>query len=528
MEQAEQLKLENCTIHHDVIDAIFRQINDKSPVPFKKHTAPGLIYATDYDMGPNGYAYSDTDTADYHTTTNNYTAWNSGYAYRNDGVDIEACTDAAGTNGFNVGWTIKNEWLLYTLEIEKTAAYSIDLRYSASGNIGKVHFELDGVSVTPSVSLAATGGWTTWGTKTIPNVVLKKGKHQLKLFVDNAGFNINFIKIHTPVEVGSVKPEILDIKTNNMGEQIKLTSNLGFDLSSLPTADDFTLKVNNSLQTIKRLYFDETNPEIAVLENSGMIISTDKVLLSYKGNSLKTPDNIAYSPFDDREVVNNAPTYLLLPGRIQAESLNYNHGFQLETCTDTGGGQNLSYAASGDYADYNVYVSFNGLFSIDYRVASNVTGKFELRLVEGDKVTTLNTITVTSTGGWQNWKTITMEANLKQGRQTLRIYAVSGEYNLNWFNVTTITGVDNILTENEIHAVYNKNSNSINLFNNVTSDDEYRVICYDTNGRTVFNRQIEMAGSISTISGISLPKGLYLLHFETKGKRQVQKLIVNE
>jgi hypothetical protein len=79
MEQVEMMKLENCIIHYDVLDAMFRQVNSTETVPFKKHEAPGTIFATDYDLGRNGYAYSDTDTANYRTDSGNFEAWNSGY-----------------------------------------------------------------------------------------------------------------------------------------------------------------------------------------------------------------------------------------------------------------------------------------------------------------------------------------------------------------------------------------------------------------------------------------------------------------
>jgi hypothetical protein len=77
--------------------------------------------------------------------------------YRNDGVDIEACNDTQ-TNGYSVGWTVSGEWLQYTIDIEKTAAYTIDVRYAAQGGNGKLLFELDGVAVSPQISLPATGG----------------------------------------------------------------------------------------------------------------------------------------------------------------------------------------------------------------------------------------------------------------------------------------------------------------------------------------------------------------------------------
>jgi len=527
LEQAEQMKLENCTIHRDVLDAMFRQIKSKEPVPFKKHTMPGTIFMTDYDLGGNGYAYFDTDTADFHVSTNTYTAWNSGYVYRNDGVDIEACTDVAGTNGFSIGWSNKGEWLLYTVEVDATAAYSIDIRYAAQGSAGTLHFEIDGENITQQISLPSTGSWSTWGTKTVQNVVLKKGKHQLKLFIDNAGFNINFLKFHTPIEVGSVTPDIINIKTNSTGEQIRLVSNVGFDLASLPPANQFELVVNNATRSISAVHFDEANPDILVLQIDGALISTDKITLSYKGNSLKSNNQLAYSPFDKREVQNMAPTYFLLPGKFEAENFVVNNGFQTENCTDAGGGLNLGYANPGDYTDYDVYVDYNGLYKFDYRIACNVSGKFEMRMVEGNNVTTLHSMNVTSTGGWQSWKTLSAQATLNQGKNRLRFYAVSGEFNLNWISVSTITGIENLNSgRNNLYAYYDAVENSIKVVNKGSLENEFEISCFDINGRCLVNQQVEFDGSNAIISGVLLKTGIYLVRFKTAKDVFTQKIRV--
>jgi aryl-phospho-beta-D-glucosidase BglC (GH1 family) len=526
MEQAEMMKLENCIIHYDVNDAMFRQINDQSAKPFKQHTVPGTVYAVDYDLGSCNFAYFDTDTADYHVTTNTYTAWNTGHLYRNDGVDIEACTDDAGTNGYSVGWTDAGEWMLYTINIEETAAYSIDFRYAAQDGAGKFHFEMDGLSVTPQITLPSTDGWTTWGTKTISNVVLKKGQHQLKLYIDNAGFNINFFRIHTPTEVGALTPEILNIKTDESGTQLLLTSNQEFDYTSAVVLSDFQLKVNGQVRTITSLSFDDIKPELLVLYVDGSLMSSDMVTLSYTGNNLLSEFNTLYSPFEDREAVNYAPTYLLLPGKFQAENFVYNKGFQLDICTDLGGGQNLGYANAGDYTDYNVYVSENGLYRIDYRVATEASGKAELRLVGDDNVTKIHAVTVPSSGGWQAWKTISAEANLKQGKNKLRFYVVSGEFNVNWISASTITGIEEVISENKPVAVYNYQNHSISIFNNRSANEECSIACYDVSGRKVFRKAIKINKPEVVIPNISLLNGLYLLRFNIGKTGFVQKIRV--
>jgi hypothetical protein len=527
MEQAEAMKLKNSIIHYDVVDAMFRQVTDRTAKPFKKHKTPCTIFAADYDLGGNGNAYFDVDSADYHVSTNKYVAWNTGYAYRNDAVDIESCTDVE-TIGYSVGWIENGEWMVYTIDVEETAAYNLDIRYAAQGSSGKLHLELDGFSVTPQISLASTGAWNKWATKTLENVILKKGRHQLKLYVDNSGFNLNFLRIYSPKELGVVTPEILDIKTDANGSEILLTSNLDFDTSSLISTSDFQLKVNGENRSLTFVAFDDVRPELLVLYFEGSLIANDKVTLSFSGKNLISKYQTSFGAFENRPVVNNSPKYLLLPSRFQAEDFSLNNGFNLETCTDTGGGQNLSYANPGDYVDYPVYVKNAGVYKFDYRVASQNSGRFKMQLIANETTTDLHTITA-STGGWQTWKTQSAAGTLPKGKCTLRVNALSGEFNLNWLNVTlsALTDVKQHELDDVIIGCSGVNQ-PIYLYFNSTESSTANVTCYSSNGQKVFSERLNMQDNQHKRLSNKLSKqGIYLLHIETKNQSVSSKMIVH-
>lgn len=528
MEMAENMKLKNCIIHRDVLDAMFRQVNDKKAVPFKDHSIPGLIYATDYDLGAHGYAYFDSDTANYRTTTGTYTAWNSGYTYRNDGVDIEACTDTEGTNGFNVGWTAKGEWLGYTVDIKSDASYSIDIRYAASSLASKIHFELDGEHISKEIALPATGGWTSWKTLTVENVVFKKGKHQLKLYVENEGFNLNFLKFHSELGIGGVYPELLNLETDDSGNNIRILSNIGFLASSVPNANEFKLVVNNKVVGIKNIFPDENASGVFIIQPENELFSTDKIFLSYNGSSLKSPNGAYYDPFSDWGVDNNVTSYFFLPAKIQAEDFSFNNGMQTESCTDTGGGLNIGYADAGDYLDYNIYVPEAGNYNFEYRYASTVAGKFDLLLVENENEELLHSVSIGATGGWQVWKNISKVASLPQGKLTLRLYVASGQFNLNWFNVSNSNNVE--MTEsndNDIFAFYSDDYEVLNINYSGNEKREYEISCYDLRGCCIFNNKIDFKTSGETRLSIpNIERGIYLIHFKGDKKSKVQKLFV--
>ena len=156
MQLAEDSHISNNRFQRDVVDAMIRQVSSNETLPFDElNNIPGVLYASDYDLGPMGYAYSDADYATYHINTDNFQAWNQGWQYRNDGVDIENSSDSDG-NGFQVGFTNDDEWLLFTVEVQESGFYNIVTRY-ASTSSGLFSLELDGFPIVDNIILYNTG-----------------------------------------------------------------------------------------------------------------------------------------------------------------------------------------------------------------------------------------------------------------------------------------------------------------------------------------------------------------------------------
>lgn len=527
LEQAEMMKFENCIVHYDVLDAMFRQAQgDKSPKPFKKHRIPGTVYSVDYDLGGNNRAYSDTDTADFHVSTDVYTAWNTGYAYRNDGVDIEACQDVSGNVGYSVGWTGDKEWMLYTVDVDSSAIYQFDLRYAASGSSGKFHIEQDGLEVTPVSSLGSSGGWAVWKTFTINNVILAKGRHQIKLVVDKAGFNINYFKFSNPRELVNVLPEILSIKTNDAGTLIRMISNLNLDLNSKLQKNDFELKVNGEIIPVDSVYYDTDSAFGVELKIAQKLKSTDQILISYSGSSLKSESGIQVAAFSNFSAVNNSPKYNLLPGTIQAENYLVNSGLSSETCSDAGGGLDMGYTNAGDYLDFLVYVPYDRNFSFECRVAATVGGKIEFRLVDDPaNPEIVSTVVVPNTGGWQNWKTVSATGMLSKGTHILRLYVKQAEFNINWFKVSVITGLNDIPNIGRVSTFPNPVKDRFG-FDAQGFSGTYSLRIINMQGIVVKQSIQEINNSISGIFDISgLSDGVYIFSIENKKERFQNRII---
>ncbi len=120
---------------------------------------------------------------------------------------------------------------------------------------------------------------------------------------------------------------------------------------------------------------------------------------------------------------------------IQAENYSNMSGVQLEATSDTGGGSNVGWIDNGDWMSYaNINIPTTGSYIVEYRVASlNGGGTLSLDLNGGQTV--LGQLAVPSTGGWQNWATISHTVTINVGTYDFGIYAAAGGWNINWFRI---------------------------------------------------------------------------------------------
>ncbi len=209
---ASKLDLDSCIVHPDVIDALMRQPHNTAAVPYVSHAIPGIVYAPDYDMGGTPTAYNDVD---YQNTGNNGT-WNKGGLYRNDGVDIERCSDPY-SNGYDVGWIESGEFLNYTVNVVEAGDYSLTGRVASAASGGKLLFRIDGRIINTYIDVPQTGGWQTWQAVNCGTVSLTAGMHVLNCTFFFGGFNVSgfeLAKIVTSVSGIVDIPRILALGQN--------------------------------------------------------------------------------------------------------------------------------------------------------------------------------------------------------------------------------------------------------------------------------------------------------------------------
>jgi hypothetical protein len=191
MQIAENYKFSNVEVKNDVIDAMFRQTKDGSTKPLRNLQAPGKIFATDYDLGRMGSAYSDKDFINlWVSDPAKRSEWNSGNQLRNDGVDIYRTKD----NEYYVGKTESGEWLQYTINSKADKTYTFDIKY-ASENDAKIRIEDASEKKLASISLASTGGNEIWKTASAKGIHLKKGENKIRIYFENDGVNLNYFEV---------------------------------------------------------------------------------------------------------------------------------------------------------------------------------------------------------------------------------------------------------------------------------------------------------------------------------------------
>jgi endoglucanase len=196
---AEEVKLENNIYHKDVVDAMMRQSHSTETKPFNSNIIANnvVMNAVDYDLGRNGFAYADNDTADYHISVKSTRGiGNRGHAYRNDGVDIQRDADKT----FYVSNMEDNEWLQYTLNVKEEGTYTIWLNVASVNDSAQLHIEINGVKINSAVAVPNTGANNKWQNVEVQNVMLEAGTQVFRIYVNKGDCNlksITFIKGNT-------------------------------------------------------------------------------------------------------------------------------------------------------------------------------------------------------------------------------------------------------------------------------------------------------------------------------------------
>ena len=546
----EDLKLENCRYQKDVIDAMFRQVYSNSTLPFLDTTPhlPGRIFTPNFDMGVLGEAYQDNVFSDYHVTTGTYTAWNEGWMYRNDGVDISECNDVyLFHDGYHVGWFQEDEWMQYEVIVDTTAAYDINIRYSADNTNSKIFFSVNDTAFTQSYVLPSTNNWNFWNTFTIPDAILDSGKNKIRLHCDGGEINTNSFEFIKKGSVNSVNADYISARTLDE-YNIELLLNKPLDLSAIPINvfnnpnSSFTIHVD-SINTIliSSLQYNLNYPRILNFQLnspvqgwSSLTGSVSKIDISYNGNQINAIDGSGLAAFTRKPVTNLVScSNNCIPGIIEAEDYFFESGIGVEGCTDVGGGENIGYLHIGDYVDYYVNAKYSGSFQVSYRNASNgFNGGIEMQLIDSlGNITVLNQANFTSTGGWQNWQTTnTSEVFwLDKGVYHIRLLITNQEFNLNWFEFNVVANVNQNDNDLELAIFPNPSNGLVNVIGEQNKLDDLTIEIYNQIGGKMYAKQFQNSSSFNQIIDLSsYSNGIYFFKIKNSNSTVIKKVVIQK
>lgn len=523
----DDILLENNTYYKDVVDAYIRQPQDNTSIPYTEHTIPGLVYLSDYDLGTNGIAYYDQDIANYSLSTDQYEAWNRGWTYRNDGVDIQENSDTNNSNGLHLSFIEKDEWVNYTVDVQESGFYNIDLRYATTQSGGQIKYLIDGNDVSEQITLSNTGGWNNFTNHSTNNIYIEEGVQTFQIFViGTISFNmssLNFSISNDPIPAMQAMSAVTvaDEHSVNLALNHPLTAQT-IDVSS------FEFLVNENAYNIDSIEIDPTNSLVLVITLSDFLHYQDNLKINHTGGVINSDYNSVLGALIDFPVQNNLEERFYIPGLIQAESFTNQSGLATENTTDTGGGLNIGYTDVNDYAEYPVFISQSGIYDLNLRVASQwQSGQIEISLIENGTSEILGLFNLPVTGGWQSWVTNSNEVDLIAGVYTLKIRVAQPGFNFNWMeflysdsnlstNTLEVPKPYISLYPNPVNSTLTVKTTQNNIIDNIT--------LFDISGRVILVKK--GTNSVSEkINLSSLSNGSYFIKISTDSGEVTKKII---
>jgi len=518
MQLAEDSHISNNRFQKDVVDAMIRQVNSNETLPFNgQNNIPGILYASDYDLGAMNYAYSDSDYATYHINTDNFQAWNQGWQYRNDGVDIENSSDTDG-NGFQVGFTSEDEWLIFSVEIQESGFYNVVTRY-ASTSSGIFSMELDGIPIVDNIILYNTGSYSNFVNKLTQGIYLPEGTFKLKMKMVTGGYNLSTVNFDISEEIPEFSIEYAEAQEDL--STILLLLNQPLDTDQGIDSSHFGVFVNSEEVSISDIEISEENPQVIYISLDEEYNFLDDISVSfYQESELESIFSEFLIPFSQFPVYNNVSERIIIPGIVEAEDYIYQEGLSTEETSDTNGGLNIGYTDVGDFADYLVLVTETGDYDINFRAASeNQSGSILLQLIDGSNIQNLTQISLPITGGWQTWETVSATTNLSEGSYKLRLKVIQSGFNLNWIEFD-FNGNSMGLDDNEMKGL-RLFPNPVNEILNLYSEYEtFTIEIFDIIGKKIFE-----AENLNSINVRHFEEGIYLLKISSGNYKQSKLFI---
>lgn len=213
-----------------------------------------------------------------------------------------------------------------------------------------------------------------------------------------------------------------------------------------------------------------------------------------------------------------------------------NDGVDIESCDDAEGPPfNVGWTSDGEWLTHTVDVLYGGMYDIVLRIAS-VEGGGRIQLTLDGQII-MDDVAVPSTGGWQNWQSLTVpDVTIPEGNQDLKVTFLKGGFNINQVQFRPHT---NNVYEEIVPFTY-VGQNYPNPFNTVTRipiildhSTQVRVRLFSVRGELI-NTLVsgELPGGLTEIvwdgrnsTGNQVGSGLYFYRVEIGDRARVKPLV---
>jgi hypothetical protein len=259
-----------------------------------------------------------------------------------------------------------------------------------------------------------------------------------------------------------------------------------------------------------------------ILSLSKSVHYGDTVTISYTPGTIKAADNGPLESFTDFTINNqvNAPTWIQIPGKIEAENFTFKSGMQTEATGDAGGGLNLGYIGDGNWLEYTIENNSSETeYQISFRIAAPSTGgiiDFYIDDINAGQITTPNT------GNWQVYKSVVADISITQGKHYLKVVATKAGFNLNYIDIQGLSSGLRELTRADITIYPNPAWNEMTI-----SSVDFRhnkIEVYNTLGGLVMSKAT--AGEPVLRIPINLFNGIYFVKICNDKQYLLKKLMV--
>jgi len=231
--------------------------------------------------------------------------------------------------------------------------------------------------------------------------------------------------IKTSTTADSKKVDIMSVKTGSWDKILLVNRSETNQAVQLSFSNWQITPTANTMFTVKRIYGWGTAYDTVKYSDL-----TGAAGLSLGANS------VAILVLDESTITSSSKA---IPGKIEAESYDSMNGVTTETTTDIDGGLDVTSTDSGDWMDYNVNVATAGTYTVQFRAASYWGTYADAVQIKNSSGTVLTSLTVPQTWNNQTFTTVSANVSLSAGSQTIRVYAASGGWNLNWMNFVAPT-----------------------------------------------------------------------------------------